>query len=42
VVQQILHELDRIQADLGGEVLEDEYLGRIVHRLTASSRSSSS
>jgi tryptophan 2,3-dioxygenase len=31
--KQILHELDRIQADLGGEVLEDEYLGRIVHGL---------
>jgi tryptophan 2,3-dioxygenase len=31
--KQILHELDRIQADFGGEVLEDEYLGRIVHGL---------
>jgi tryptophan 2,3-dioxygenase len=31
--KQILHELDRIQADLGGEVLEDECLGRIVHGL---------
>jgi tryptophan 2,3-dioxygenase len=31
--KQILHELDRIQADFGGEVVEDEYLGRIVHAL---------
>jgi tryptophan 2,3-dioxygenase len=31
--KQILHELDRIQADFGGEVVEDEYLGRIVHGL---------
>jgi tryptophan 2,3-dioxygenase len=31
--KQILHELDRIQADFGGEVLEDECLGRIVHGL---------
>ncbi|MGA7485873.1 MAG: tryptophan 2,3-dioxygenase family protein [Xanthobacteraceae bacterium] len=31
--KQILHELDRIQADFGGNVLEDEYLGRIVHGL---------
>ena len=31
--KQILHELDRIQADFGDDVLEDEYLGRIVHGL---------
>src|SRR5262245_13815714 len=31
--KQILHEFDRIQADFGGEVVEDEYLGRIVHGL---------
>ena len=31
--KQILHELDRVQADFGGEVVEDEYLGRIVHGL---------
>ncbi|HXF88509.1 MAG TPA: tryptophan 2,3-dioxygenase family protein [Xanthobacteraceae bacterium] len=31
--KQILHELDRIQSDFGGEVLEDELLGRIVHGL---------
>src|SRR5215831_8319545 len=31
--KQILHELDRIQVDFGGEVVEDEYLGRIVHGL---------
>jgi tryptophan 2,3-dioxygenase len=31
--KQILHELDRIQADFGGDVVEDEYLGRIVHGL---------
>src|SRR5256884_9427271 len=31
--KQILHELDRIQADFGGEVVEDESLGRIVHGL---------
>src|SRR5262245_26531863 len=31
--KQILHELDRIQTDFGGEVVEDEYLGRIVHGL---------
>jgi tryptophan 2,3-dioxygenase len=31
--KQILHELDRIQVDFGGEVLEDEYFGRIVHGL---------
>jgi tryptophan 2,3-dioxygenase len=31
--KQILHELDRIQADFGGDVLEDENLGRIVHGL---------
>jgi tryptophan 2,3-dioxygenase len=31
--KQILHELDRIQADFGGAVLEDECLGRIVHGL---------
>src|SRR2546428_58721 len=31
--KQILHELDRIQIDFGGEVVEDEYLGRIVHGL---------
>ena len=31
--KQILHELDRIQVDLGGDVLEDEYFGRIVHGL---------
>lgn len=31
--KQILHELDRIQADFGDEVLEDENLGRIVHGL---------
>src|SRR5207253_4254188 len=31
--KQILHELDRIQADFGGEVVGDEYLGRIVHGL---------
>jgi tryptophan 2,3-dioxygenase len=31
--KQILHELDRIQIDLGGEVVEDEYLGRIVQGL---------
>jgi len=31
--KQILHELDRIQADFGGDVVEDECLGRIVHAL---------
>jgi len=31
--KQILHELDRIQTDFGGDVVEDEYLGRIVHGL---------
>jgi tryptophan 2,3-dioxygenase len=31
--KQILHELDRIQPDFGGDVVEDEYLGRIVHGL---------
>ena len=31
--KQILHELDRIQVDFGGNVLEDEYFGRIVHGL---------
>ena len=31
--KQILHELDRIQVDFGGDVLEDEYFGRIVHGL---------
>jgi len=31
--KQILHELDRIQVDFGGDVVEDEYLGRIVHGL---------
>lgn len=31
--KQILHELDRIQVDFGGEVLQDEYFGRIVHGL---------
>ena len=31
--KQILHELDRIQVDIGGDVLEDEYFGRIVHGL---------
>src|SRR5262249_37172504 len=31
--KQILNELDRIQADFGGDVVEDEYLGRIVHGL---------
>src|SRR5262245_28426511 len=31
--KQILHELDRIQADFGGDIVEDEYLGRIVHGL---------
>src|SRR5262252_5551533 len=31
--KQILHELDRVQADFGGEVVEDEYLGRIVRGL---------
>jgi tryptophan 2,3-dioxygenase len=31
--KQILHELARIQTDFGGEVLEDENLGRIVHGL---------
>ena len=31
--KQILHELDRIQLDFGGDVVEDEYLGRIVHGL---------
>src|SRR5262245_64937498 len=31
--KQILHELDRIQADFGGDVVEDEYLGRVVHAL---------
>src|SRR5437763_14498884 len=31
--KQMLHEFDRIQADFGGEVVEDEYLGRIVHGL---------
>jgi tryptophan 2,3-dioxygenase len=31
--KQILHELDRIQADFGGAVVEDESLGRIVHGL---------
>src|SRR6266403_3666236 len=31
--KQILHELESIQADFGGEVVEDEYLGRIVHGL---------
>jgi tryptophan 2,3-dioxygenase len=31
--KQILHELDRIQADFGGEVVEDERIGRIVHGL---------
>jgi tryptophan 2,3-dioxygenase len=31
--KQILHELDRIQADFGGAVVEDEHLGRIVHGL---------
>jgi tryptophan 2,3-dioxygenase len=31
--KQILHELDRIQTDFGGEVLEDECLGRVVHGL---------
>ena len=31
--KQILHELDRIQADFGGDVVEDEYLGRIVRGL---------
>src|SRR5207247_10027945 len=40
--KQILHELDRIQADFGGEVVEDEYLGRIVQGSSASTRSSSS
>src|SRR6516162_873412 len=32
-LKQILHELDRIQLDFGGDVVEDEYLGRIVHGL---------
>lgn len=31
--KQILHELDRIQADFGQETMEDEHLGRIVHGL---------
>jgi tryptophan 2,3-dioxygenase len=31
--KQILHELDRIQTDLGGEVVPDEHIGRIVHGL---------
>lgn len=31
--KQILHELDRIQADFGGDVVEDENLGRVVHGL---------
>src|SRR5262245_26510706 len=31
--KQILHELDRIQADFGGDIVEDEKLGRIVHGL---------
>src|SRR2546429_2477307 len=31
--KQILHELDRIQTDFGGDVVEAEYLGRIVHGL---------
>jgi tryptophan 2,3-dioxygenase len=31
--KQILHELDRIQRDFGGKILEDELLGRIVHGL---------
>src|SRR5215831_9928643 len=31
--KQILNELDRIQVDFGGDVVEDEYLGRIVHGL---------
>src|SRR5215831_14355700 len=31
--KQTLHELDRVQADFGGEVVEDEYLGRIVRGL---------
>src|SRR5262245_6905198 len=31
--KQILHELDRIQADFGGDIVEDEYIGRIVHGL---------
>src|SRR5258708_26163771 len=31
--KQILHELDRIQADFRGDLVYDEYLGRIVHVL---------
>src|SRR5262245_16751326 len=31
--KQVLHQLDRIQSDFGGEAVEDEYLGRIVHGL---------
>lgn len=31
--KQILHELDRIQADFGQEMMEDEHLGRIVQGL---------
>ena len=31
--KQILHELDRVQAHFGSEVVEDEYLGRIVRGL---------
>jgi tryptophan 2,3-dioxygenase len=39
--KQILHELDRIQVDFGGDVLEDEYFGRSCTGSTASTRSSS-
>jgi tryptophan 2,3-dioxygenase len=31
--KQILHELDRIQADFSGDVVADEHIGRIVHGL---------